>query len=35
LPMGDDALYEVTLSNTGLLARPLNDPASKALERWQ
>lgn len=35
LPMGDDALYEVTLSNTGLLARPLNDRAQKALDRWQ
>jgi len=35
LPMGDDALYEVTLSNTGLLARPLNDRAKKALEQWQ
>ncbi len=35
LPMEDDALYEVTLSNTGLLARPLNDQAKKALERWQ
>ncbi|HEB26788.1 MAG TPA: cation/multidrug efflux pump [Porticoccus sp.] len=35
LPMGDDALFEVTLSNTGLLARPLNDRAQKALDRWQ
>ena len=35
LPMADEALYEVTLSNTGLLARPLNDGAKKALEHWQ
>lgn len=35
VPMADGALYEVRLSNTGLLARPLNDPARLAVERWQ
>ncbi len=35
VPMEDGALYEVTLSHTGLLARPLNDPAKQAVSRWQ
>jgi len=35
LPMGDGAEFEVSLSNTGLLARPVNDPARLALSRWQ
>lgn len=33
-PMSDGALYEVLLSNTGLLARPLNDQAQAAVESW-
>lgn len=35
LPMSDGALYEVLLSNTGLLARPLNESARAAVERWE
>ncbi len=35
LPMGDGAEFEVSLSNTGLPARPVNDPARLALSRWQ
>ena len=35
MPMKNGALYEVTLSNTGLVARPLNDVASKAVAEWK
>ena len=35
LPMADGALYEVSLSSTGLLARPLNGPAEDAVDAWQ
>lgn len=35
VPMADGALYEVRLSNTGLLARPLNDLARNAVYRWE
>ncbi len=35
LPMADGALFAVTLSNTGLLARPLNEPARDAVKSWQ
>jgi len=35
LPMSDGALYEVLLSNAGLLARPLNESARSAVERWE
>lgn len=35
LPMADGALFAVSLSNTGLLARPLNDPAKQAVKSWQ
>lgn len=34
VPMADNALFEVRLSNSGLLARPLNDPARGALAVW-
>lgn len=34
VPMADNALFEVRLSNTGLLARPLNGPAREALAIW-
>lgn len=34
LPMADGAVYRVSLSTTGLLARPANDPARQALGRW-
>jgi hypothetical protein len=35
LPMTDGARYRVFISNTGLLARPLNDAATKAITNWQ
>ncbi len=35
LPMTDGALYSVSLSNTGLLARPLNEPAKTAVALWE
>jgi hypothetical protein len=34
LPMADGATYEVSLSNTGLLGRPLNDAARQAVNNW-
>lgn len=35
LPMEDGAVYEVRISHTGLLARPLNQQATSALDEWQ
>lgn len=35
LPMKNGALYEISLSNTGLNVRPLNDVASKAIAEWK
>ncbi len=35
LPMEDGALFSVSLSSTGLLARPLNDRAKLAVDRWK
>ncbi|WP_341937153.1 cation/multidrug efflux pump [Marinimicrobium sp. C2-29] len=35
VPMAADALFEVRLSSTGLLARPLNEPARRALAVWE
>jgi len=34
LPMKKGALYEIYLSNIGLVARPLNDVAKKAVDEW-
>ena len=34
LPMADEAKFDVRLSQTGLLARPLNDAAETALRNW-
>lgn len=34
VPMIDGALYSVSLSNSGLIARPLNAPAKEAVESW-
>jgi hypothetical protein len=34
LPMADGARYRVTMSQTGLLARPMNATATGAVERW-
>lgn len=35
VPMADSALYEILLSHSGVLARPLNEPAQTALHRWE
>jgi hypothetical protein len=35
LPMKKGALYEITLSNTGLVARPLNSVANDAIAEWK
>ena len=35
VPMADGAVYEVRVSPTGLLARPLNDVARKAVAEWK
>lgn len=35
LPMEDGALYEVLLSSSGLVAKPLNERAQSAVARWQ
>lgn len=35
LPMADSARYLVSISNTGLLARPANDAAYKAVRTWR
>lgn len=34
LPMADQALYEVVLTQSGLIARPLNDEARRAVRDW-
>lgn len=34
VPMADNALFEVSLSGTGLMARPLNEPARRAVQVW-
>jgi len=34
LPMKDGALFEVSLSNSGILARPLNEAARKAVDKF-
>jgi hypothetical protein len=34
LPMADGARYEVTLSRTALIARPINEPARQAVGQW-
>jgi hypothetical protein len=34
LPMTDGARYSVAISRTGLIARPANDAARKAVSRW-
>lgn len=35
VPMSHGALYEVTLSHSGLVSRPLNEPARTAVAHWQ
>jgi hypothetical protein len=34
LPMADGAIFEVTMSNSGLIGRPLNGNAQVAVEQW-
>ncbi len=34
LPMSNAAKYSVSISRTGLIARPVNDEARKAVSRW-
>ncbi len=34
LPMTDGAEYEISVSQSGLVARPVNDPAKQAVSRW-
>jgi hypothetical protein len=35
LPMADGARYEIKVSQTGLVARPLNQPAQQAIGGWR
>jgi len=35
LPMADGAQYEVSLTRTGLIARPFNKTAEEAISRWK
>lgn len=35
MPLVNDGLYEVSLSASGLAAKPLNDKASEALNQWR
>ncbi|GAB3106956.1 cation/multidrug efflux pump [Aestuariicella hydrocarbonica] len=35
VPMSDGALYEINLTHSGLISRPLNEPAEVAIRRWQ
>lgn len=35
LPMADGALFELRLAESGLLAKPLNEPAQRAVAEWQ
>ena len=34
LPMADKAVFEVTMTRTGLIARPVNEAAASAVGRW-
>ncbi len=34
VPMRDGAKFSVTISQTGLIVRPVNEPASQALQGW-
>lgn len=35
MPLANGARYATTVSNTGLVARPLNEQARQAIEKWQ
>ena len=34
LPMADEAIFEVTMTRTGLIARPVNEAATNAVGQW-
>ena len=34
LPMADDAIFELTMTRTGLIARPVNEAATSAVGQW-
>lgn len=34
LPMSDNAIYQVSITRSGLVARPMNDPAKQAVSHW-
>ncbi len=34
LPMADEAIFEVTMTRTGLIARPANEAATNAVGQW-
>jgi hypothetical protein len=34
LPMSDGALYEIKVSQSGLVARPMNQAAREAVSGW-
>jgi hypothetical protein len=35
VPMSDGARYQVVVSQSGLVARPLNEPARQAVGAWK
>ena len=35
LPMADNAVYTVSVTQSGLVARPFNEPARNAVEQWR
>ncbi|UTA46371.1 hypothetical protein L1F30_09300 [Simiduia sp. 21SJ11W-1] len=35
LPMADGAIYSIALTSSGLVGKPINDPAKQAVQRWQ
>jgi hypothetical protein len=35
LPMVDGGQYQISVSSSGLLARPLNQPARDAVDQWR
>jgi hypothetical protein len=35
LPMADGARFDVTVTQSGLIARPANEPAERAIGRWK
>jgi hypothetical protein len=35
MPMADNALYAVSVTNSGLIARPVNEAARDATGQWR